>query len=434
MRITTPPAGARVPLDSIDLADTDLYTKRDAHLVWQTLRAERPIFWQEQARGEGFWAVTRRADVRRVLSEYETFSSQGGTAIAMLDSADPAAGLMMQATDPPRHQHFREKMAHPFSTRAVPAYARQARSFARDAIAAAADGGVWDVADAFSRLPMTVAATIMGLPQADIDPLMRLAYASLAPRDPRFSAGTKAAAIATHYEIIGYFDRIIGQRRKSPSADLISDLIAAEVEGRRLTDDELVLNCLSLLLGAVVTTSQVVSSTFMGLAGQQGGEGHWPPGTPVQPAVEEALRWSSPVTHFMRRACRDTRMYGQRIQAGEAVTAWIGSANRDETVFERPYEIDLRRAPNRHVVFGVGPHRCLGTHLARLMLRESFTELIARIEAFELAGEPGHLVSNEIAGVVSLPLRVKLRPGGPVPPVPPVPPVSAGVAAVHASD
>jgi len=429
MRITRPSPGARVPLDEINLADTDLYTKADAHLVWQTLRAERPVFWQQQPKGEGFWAVTRRADVRRVLSEHETFSSEGGTAIAMLDAPDPSAGLMMQATDPPRHQHFREKMAHPFSTRAVPGYARQARSFARDAIAPAADGGIWDVAGAFARLPMTLAATIMGLPAADVDPLMRLAYASLAPLDPRFSAGTKAAAIATHYEIIGYFDRCICERKKNLSTDLISDLIRAEVEGRRLTDDELVLNCLSLLLGAVVTTSQVISATFMGMAEQQGGEGHWAPDTPVQSAVEEALRWSSPVTHFMRRAGRDTRMYGERIRAGEAVAAWIASANRDETVFERPYTIDLRRAPNRHVVFGVGPHRCLGTHLARLMLRESFTELIARIEAFELAGEPTHLVSNEIAGVVSLPLRVRLRPGPR-----PVSEAAAAAAATQARD
>jgi cytochrome P450 len=183
------------------------------------------------------------------------------------------------------------------------------------------------------------------------------------------------------------------------------------VEGHRLTDDELVLNCLSLLLGAVVTTSQVISATFMGLAEQHGGEGHWSLATPVQPAVEEALRWSSPVTHFMRRARRDTTIYGEIIQAGEAVIAWIGSANRDETVFERPHEIDLGRAHNRHVAFGVGPHRCLGTHLARLMLRESFTELIASIESFELAGPPSHLVSNEIAGMVSLPLKVILRPG-----------------------
>src|SRR6185437_5145058 len=158
------------------------------------------------------------------------------------------------------------------------------------------------------------------------------------------------------------------------------------IDGRKLSDDELVVNCLSLLLGAVVTTSQAISATLMGLAEQHAGEGWWPPGTPVQLAVEEALRWSSPVTHFMRRAVRDTTICGEQISAGQAITAWLGSANRDETCFEQPYVLDLRRAPNRHVAFGVGPHRCLGSHLARLMLRESYTELISGIESYEIAG------------------------------------------------
>jgi cytochrome P450 len=123
VRITAPTSDARIALDQINLADTDLYTKRDAHLVWQTLRAERPVFWQQRAGGQGFWAVTRRSDVRRVLAEHETFSSQSGTAIAMLDSPDPAAGLMMQATDPPRHRQFREHLGKPFTPRAVQEHA-----------------------------------------------------------------------------------------------------------------------------------------------------------------------------------------------------------------------------------------------------------------------------------------------------------------------
>jgi cytochrome P450 len=411
MRITAPASGARVPLDGINLADAALYTNGDAHLVWQTLRAECPLFWQRQPDGEGFWAVTRRTDVRRVLADYDTFSSQGGTAIAMLDAPDPGAGLMMHSTDPPRHQRLREQLGKPFTTRAVPAYSLQIQSFIREAMSPALDGGVWNVADAFSRLPMAVAALLMGLPKSDIEPLLRLAYASLAPLDPRYSTGSaKNSAISAHYKIIEYFDECIVERRQRLSSDLISHLIMLEIEGRRLTDKELLLNCLSLLLGAVVTTSQAISATLIALAEQHGGEGRWSRATPVQAAVEEALRWSSPVTHFMRRASRQTEMHGQRIQAGDAITAWIASANRDETVFERPYVLDLRRSPNRHIAFGNGPHRCLGSHLARLMLRHSFEALITSIESFELADEPIHLVSNEIAGVVSLPLRLRLRP------------------------
>ena len=410
MRISRPSADARVPLDEIDLADISLYTNGDAHLVWQTLRAERPVFWQVRSAGEGFWAVTCHADVRRVLAEYEMFTSERGTAIAMLDAPDPAAGRMMQSTDPPRHQQFRQQIAKQFSARAVTALSEQIRLFVREAIAPALDGQVWDVAESFSRLPMTVAALMMGLPQKDINPLMRLAYASLAPHEPRYRSGpASTTSTFAHYDIIKYFSEHVTRRRENPSGDLISHLLTMRVDDRVLTEEEVLLNCLSLLLGAVVTTSHAINATFIALAEQNGGEGHWPTAMPLRASVEEALRWSSPVTHFMRRARRDVEMHGERIRAGEAVTAWIASANRDDAVFHSPYVLDFGRSPNHHVTFGYGSHRCIGNNLARLMIRESFGQLSDIIESFELASAPCHLASNEIAGVVSLPLRIKLR-------------------------
>jgi cytochrome P450 len=410
MRISRPSAGSRVPLDEIDLTDIDLYTSGDAHLVWQTLRAESPVFWHERKGGEGFWAVTRQADVRRVLAEYEMFTSESGTAIAMLDAPDPAAGRMMHSTDPPRHRQFRQQIGKHFAAHALVALTERIRSFVEAAIGPAVDGEIWDAAESFARLPMAVAALMMGLPDKDIGTLLLLAYASLAPHDPRYRSGSeKTAAVFAHYDIIKYFSAYIAKRRECPSTDLISHLLSVNVDDRLLTDDEILLNCLSLLLGAVVTTSHAINATLIALAEQNGGEGRWPDAMPVRAAVEEALRWSSPVTHFMRRARRDVEMHGQRIRAGDAVTAWIASANRDEAVFDRPYVLDFERSPNRHVAFGYGSHRCLGNNLARLMLQESFGQLTADIESFELAGAPRHLASNEIAGVVSLPLRVKLR-------------------------
>lgn len=412
MRIARPSPESRVALAEINLADTDLYTKGDAHLVWQTMRAECPVFWQRRDGGSGFWAVTRRDDVHRVLSDYQTFSSEGGTAIAMLDAPDPAAGIMMHSSDPPRHRAFRDQIGKPFSPRAVPAYSDFVRTFVNNAMEPARDGDVWDVAASFVRLPMAVGGMMMGLPEKDIDPLLRLAYASLAPDDPQYNkrgAGNPATTAAAHYEIISYFTNCISTRRRSPSDDLISYLIDVEIAGKRMTDAELLSNCLSVLLGAVVTTSHVINATIIALTELRDGEGRWPDSMASQPAVEEALRWSSPVLHFMRRARRDTELCGQNISAGDAVTAWIPSANRDESIFERPYDLDFKRIPNKHVAFGAGPHTCVGNHLARLMLRISFEELSASIEAFELAAAPVHLVSNEIAGVVSLPLRTKLR-------------------------
>jgi cytochrome P450 len=410
MRISTPPAGARVPLDEINLADVDLYTSGDPHLVWQTLRAERPVFWQERPDGEGFWAVTRQAEVRRVLAEYETFTSEKGTAISMLDAPDPSAGRMMQATDPPRHRQFRHQIGKPFSAHALTALSDEIRLFVKSALSQAEHDQVWDAAESFTRLPMAVAALMMGLPDKDIDPLMHLAFASLAPHDQRFGSGPeKATAAFAHYDIIEYFIPQVEKRRESPSTDLISHLLSVEIDGRPLTEEEVLLNCLSLLLGAVVTTSQAISALLIALAEHNGGEGHWPHGMPIRTAVEEVLRWSSPVTHFMRRARRDVEMHGEKIRAGDAVTAWIASANRDEDVFGQPYVLDFKRAPNQHVAFGHGSHRCLGNNLARLMIQESFEQLAAHIESFELAGTPCHLASVEIAGVVSLPIRARLR-------------------------
>lgn len=410
MKITTPDPGARIELDDVDLADTSLYTSGDAHLVWQTLREQQPVFWQSSAEGPGFWAVTKWADVRRVLSEHETFSSERGTAISMLGAPDPAAGLMMQATDPPRHQQIRKKLGKPFVSSAMPAYTDYVQSFVRDIVTSAEDGEVWDVAEKFSRLPMATGAMLMGLPKADVDPLLRLAYASLAPQDPRFSEGAEKSTLRlAHCKLLEYFTECIAERRKNPSNDVIGHMMTIEFEGRHMTNVELLLNCLSLILGAVVTTSHAISATFIALADQHNGEGRWPEHMQIQATVEEALRWSSPVTHFMRHARRDTEIQDTKIRAGEAVTAWIASANRDETMFAHPYILNLERTPNRHIAFGSGSHLCLGSNLARLMLQHSFRELNSRVESFELAGTPCHLASNEIAGVLSLPLRVKLR-------------------------
>jgi cytochrome P450 len=413
MRITTPPVDARVPLDVVELTSVDLYTTGDAHLVWQTLRAERPLFWQERQDGEGFWAVTRLADVRRVLGEHETFSSENGTAIEMLDAPDPAAGFMMQATNPPRHSQFRLKLSKPYSAKGVAQYGQRIRSIVRKAVAPTLNNEVWDVAEAFRRMPMVVGAMFMNLPESDIDLLLQLAYTALAPQDERYNGGKPDAAFSAHCDIIEYFAKIIAERRANRSDDVLDILITMEINGKPLTDQEIWLNCLSLLLGAVVTTTQAISATLIAQAEQNGGEGHWKGDTPVPSTVDESLRWASPVTHFMRRASRDVDLHGETIRAGDAVTAWIGSANRDAAVFDRPFKLDLERTPNRHVAFGSGPHLCLGNQTARLMLRESFDELIAVIDSYELAGAPSHLVSNQIAGVVSLPLRVKLRPDAP---------------------
>lgn len=410
MMITRPAPDAWEPLDDIDLTALELYTDGDPHRTWRTLRARRPVFWQSRKDGEGFWAVTRHADVRRVLAGHAGFTSEGGTAIAMLDVPDPAAGVMMQATDPPRHREMRGCLAGRFSAQAVAGREDQIRHFVRQALDDVPDGESWDLAEAFVRLPMQVAAPLFGLPESDVDRLVKLAYTSLAPDDPRFAArpGERRSGAVAHVELIEYFADRLAERRRRATDDLVSVLMAMRLDSRPLTDYAIAVNCLSLLLGAVVTTPQAINATLIALAEQHGGEGRWPR-PPDARFVEEALRWSAPVTHFMRRATRDVELGGVTISAGDAVAAWIASANRDESAFDRPYDFDPTRSPNRHLTFGAGAHLCLGSSLARLMLRVAFGELAGTISTFEIACPPVHLVSNEIAGIVSLPIRAKRR-------------------------
>lgn len=412
MRITAPAQRARVPLGEIDLVSEELYTGGDAHLAWQTLRAERPVFWHALPSGAGFWAVTRYADVRRVLHDHESFTSERGTALDMIGSPDPSAGKMMHATDPPRHRHVRGPIERPLSAQAVPRYASLVRPLVRAALAESRHGRTWDAAAALTQLPVAVVIRLMALPDTDLELLLQAAYASVAPRDPHYRAGSPVHTLRwSHTTIVDYFAGKVRERRRTPGSDLLSHITTMTVAGRRLSEEEVVLNCYSLLVGGVVTTAQVVIATMVVLAEQGDGRGHWPSTAPVSRLVEESLRWSSPATHFLRHARCDVTLRGTLIRAGDPVAAWIASANRDGEVFDRPYWFEPARQPNRHISFGTGQHRCVGRQLARLILKESFDEIIATIESFELAGPPVHLASNLIAGVVELPVLTRRRAG-----------------------
>jgi cytochrome P450 len=405
VRITTPDPGTRVDLEQIDLSATALYTDGDAQLAWQTLRTERPVWWNESPAVGGFWAVTRYRDVRAVLRDHENFTSERGTALDMIGAPDPAARRMMHATDPPCHQAFRRPLEQPLTAPRVPEYAALTKTLVHDALAPARRPGGWDAAAHLSRLPVMVMTRLMALPDADADVLLHAAYASVAPTDAHYRVGSTIRTLQwAHSTLVDYFNHRVRERQGSPGSDLLSHLVTMTVAGRPLTGEEAVLNCYSLLVGGVVTTAQVALATLIALAEEGGGHGRWP-SADGHDLVEESLRWSSPTTHFLRHARRDVTLHDTVIRAGDPVAAWIGSANRDETTFERPYSFEPGRRPNRHLAFGTGAHRCVGRHLARLVLREVFAVLTATVESFELTGPPVHLASTLVAGVTRLPIR-----------------------------
>jgi cytochrome P450 len=232
-----------------------------------------------------------------------------------------------------------------------------------------------------------------------------------APDDTRFRIRSSGATLAiAHHQLFEYFGAQVKLRRDDDQArtDLIGHLMTMTAGGAPLTDEEVVYNCYSILLGANATTPHTVSGTILALAEHDAQLRRVldDPGL-VPQLVEEGLRWTSAANSFLRYAVADTELSGGRVEAGEAVAVWIGSANRDESVFAAPYRFDVTRTENRHIAFGHGPHYCLGATLARLTFRILFDEFFRRFSTIEVTGPPRHLASVFIAGLTSLPVRTR---------------------------
>ncbi|MFI1831815.1 cytochrome P450 [Streptomyces olivaceoviridis] len=418
MRISTPHPGGPgtgIDLDTVDLFDPELYAVGDPHAIWTVMRERAPVHRQTLPDGRSFWSVTKYHDVNDVLRDHTRFTSNRGTLLSILGGTDPAGGKMMAASDPPVHTAMREPLNKVLSHRALKSRQPQIRRVVHRLLAPLLDGGTWDVAAAGAGFPMAFTGTLMGLPEADWPRLTRLTTMAVAPEDHDFreTAGDSTLT-AAHHELFAYFSGQVKRRVRHGFAedDLIGFLTELEAGGRRLRHDEIVYNCYSLLLGANVTTPHAIAATVLALM-EHPQEYRRLLADPslTTGAVEEGLRWASPANHFMRYVTQDITLRGQELKAGDAVVAWLGSANRDEEVFPDPFRFDVTRSPNRHVAFGFGPHYCIGAPLARIALRLLFEEVVALVEVFAPAGPVEHLTSNFVAGIKRMPLTATLREG-----------------------
>jgi cytochrome P450 len=413
VRITVPagPLDATgIDLASVDLTDPEFHATGDPHAVWRVMRATAPVHGQRLPDGRSFRSVTRHADVSTVLREHRRFTSRHGTLLSILGGVDPAGDKMMAASDPPVHTAMREPMMRALSYAELRSREPGIRRVAQRLLAPLATGRPWDIAAAAAGFPMAFTGSLMGLPPADWPRLTALTTMAVAPAEAAFGERDGDKLVLAHHELFEYFgaEHIAHAGRD----DLIGYLLGMPVGGSRMATDALVYNCYSLLLGANVTTPHAIAATvraFIEHPEQYRRIG--PTDDGIALAVEEGLRWSSPANHFMRHAVVDTELAGVPIEAGEAVVAWLGSANRDERVFTDPYRFDVRRSPNRHVAFGFGPHYCIGAPLARIALRLLFAEIVRLVERFEAAGPVEHLRSNFVAGIKRMPVLATLRPG-----------------------
>jgi cytochrome P450 len=277
----------------------------------------------------------------------------------------------------------------------------------------AARGACDFVTDVAALLPLAVICQMMGIPREDWQLMFTLTNSGLGSEDPEYQtvpgSGPETAR-QSRIEMFKYFATQVARRRQSGGEDLVSILVGAEVDGESLTQEEILFFCQLLILAGNETTRNAISGGLLALCEHPEERARLQNDPSLLPtAVEEILRWSSPVAHMMRYVTRDVEIRGKQIREGERVLLWYPSANRDEEVFPNADRFDVGRTPNEHIAFGIGEHFCLGASFARLELRVMFETLLERLPDIQLAGKPERLRSGFIGGIKHMPVTFTPR-------------------------
>jgi cytochrome P450 family 142 subfamily A polypeptide 1 len=391
------PAGER---PDIDLIDGRFYAG-DMHAALRWMRRHEPVYHD---RANDLFAVTRHADIMAISKRSDLFCNGRGY------RPDAAPVPHMIAMDRPEHMVRRNLVNRGFTPRRVAAYEGRVREICTGILDAVAERGECDfVRDVAARLPLIVIGDLLGVEPADHERLLHWSddmMRALGSKDPEKLAAQMRAGL----EYRDYCLRVVADRRaKPPGEDLMSVLVHAEIDGARLDDESLFMESLLILIGGDETTRHVISGGMhqLLLHPDQLRALRADPGL-IPRAVEEMLRWVSPIQSMMRTAAEDAAVGGHRFRAGDRLLLLYPSGNRDEAVFEDPFRFDVGRDPNPHVAFGGrGAHFCLGSSLARLELRVMFEELLRRLPELERATDapPALRPANFVVGIESLPVR-----------------------------
>jgi cytochrome P450 len=408
-------------LSDINIADPAAYEHGLPHDAFRLLRDRSPVHWHPWPdRSNGFWAITRHADIVVISRDAETYSSAAEHVLLVdLDPDALEARRSLIETDPPEHTRLRRIVSSAFTPRKVAEYELATRRIAAGLLEAlAADGGGDFVDLVAAPLPINVIVSILGIPTEDAPFMVELSNhlvegTSGVPLDPTAYGNTTPLELlpfdspASH-ALFEYGRRIGQERRDDPRDDLITRLVASEVNGESLTDTEYC-NFFQLLVFAGNETTRTAISQGMLALMEHPEELERLRADPalMSTTVEEILRWTTPIMYFRRTAMRDTELGEVQVRRGDKVVMWYVSGNYDERVFESPQQFDIGRQPNEHVTFGgSGPHYCLGAWLARLELRVLLEEMLARRMRVELTGDPVRTRSNFVNGLQRLPVRV----------------------------
>ncbi len=389
------------------------------HEEWTRLRREAPVHRIEQKEGIPYWAITKHADIVAISKQPERFLNGPRLTISHLPeqttSEFPPTLIQM---DNPKHGLYRQLVSKRFTPRALRRMHDDIERIGAeivDSLIEESETGECDFVEKVSApLPIAVIAWMLGVPRGDWNLLFDWTNRTIGSGDPEYQKEGKTqqeTGREAMVELFTYFARLVEEKKKNPADDLISLFAHLEVDGEKLPPMDVLAWCLIIVVAGNETTRNATSGGMLAFIEHQE-ELRKLQRDPslLASAVEEIVRWTSPIIHFARTATEPYELRGRRIEAGDAVALFYPSANRDEEVFDDPFSFRVDRSPNRHLGFGVGEHFCLGAHVARLELQVAFKHLLPRIEEVELAGPVERLRSSLVGGVKHLPIRYKIRP------------------------
>ena len=408
-----------------DLSDHDTFVNGAPFNTFARMRREDPVAWCDYAGGKGFWSLTRHADILEANRNNQVFSSARGIRMEDQTYEEYLARRTFQETDPPDHTRVRVLVAKAFSKPVVALFEQQIRQICDDILDKVLPKGEFDAVKMVARqLPMRMLGQIIGTPDEDLEWLVEKGDALIANTDSDFTEHVLDKADTDAYrlmpfrspagaELFDYAKRLMhDKRKKGDTSGVLNLILQPDREGNVISEEEF-RNFFCLLVAAGNdTTRYSIAAGLHALAShphllgelQNGDDGIW------ETMPDEVIRWASPTLYFRRTATTDIELHGKTIREGDKVLLWFASGNRDEEAFDRPYEVDFRRSPNRHMAFGQGgAHVCLGMWLARLEVRCLFQEFSKRVKSMRQTEPHQYLRSNFIGGIKSMPVAVELN-------------------------
>jgi len=404
----------RIP-EGFDFTDPDLYAERVPLAEFAELRRTAPVWWNAQRPGsggfddDGFWVVSRHAEVKEVSRNSDVYSSWENSAIIRLAEGTTRQDIEMQRvillnTDPPQHTALRRIVSRGFTPKAVnslrDALAARAERIVHEAVAGGSGDFVTDVA---CELPLQAIAELLGIPQEDRHKIFGWSNQMISYDDPEIDAEPLEASMG----LLGYAMSMAEERKACPMDDIVTKLVQADVDGRGLNSDEFGFFVLLLAVAGNETTRNAITHGMMALLDNPEQWERYKAERP-ETAADEIVRWATPVVAFQRTAKVDTELGGQAIAAGQRVGIFYSSANFDETVFDNPEQFDIARDPNPHLGFGgSGAHYCLGANLARLEIDLMFNAIADHMPDIQRAGKARRLRSGWLNGVKEFPVSYR---------------------------